>query len=536
MQLLTAHELWEDYDPNALPFNESELKTDKFDFYSVKHLYFNGEASTEVVARVYARLYEPDFKNGMAFVLMNSIENQFDETFVYYLMNMGFSVLVTDYSGKKDEGKYTIYPESQSYSNYHSVKSNFHNLNFSDPKKTCWYSYACIMIRGYCYLEKLGFEKIGFFGVKEGAFQVYKAGFVLDRALCCIALFNSAKVEGIDYESEEATLFKTCLSSQTYVAQINVPTYIIESSNNRNESLLMMSETYGASNDSVGMYIAEHSDNTLSKNQMNALKSFIQDCVNGIKVSNETPIINPINSGKELYFEIKVPRSDDVKSVDAYYCYGKNKGKYRNWIKLKLERISETEFIAKVKTYLLKEQVYAFVTVNYNSGYCLSSEVITKIPYLLGVAKKDIIKTRLIYSADMGAEVWLVSKSNSVNAEITMEKDERGIKGVTSSTNSITTMKIGDEFTVGESDSELQISLYSFEPQEIEIEVVCREDENYASYSCRKWINSFGEWIKLTVSPEEIKSGNGTMNAWDNAVSITFNSDSKVLINSLLWI
>ena len=136
----------------------------------------------------------------------------------------------------------------------------------------------------------------------------------------------------------------------------------------------------------------------------------------------------------------------------------------------------------------------------------------------------------------MGAEAWLVSKSNAVNAEIKVVSDKKGILGVTGSTNSITTMKIGDEFTAGESDSVLQVFLKSNEIQEIEIEVVCREDEHYASYSCVKQVNVTEEWIKITVSPEEIKSGNGTMSGWDDAVSITFNSQKQLFINSLLWI
>lgn len=537
MELVTAHQLWSDYDPYALPFNETVLKEEKFDGYTVKQIYFNGEASSNVVARVYARLYTPNRTNGKAVVLMNSIKDEFDETFVFYLTAMGFSVLVTDYSGKKVNGKYTIYPEQQSYANYNSVKSNFHNLNFVDPKKTCWYSYACVMIRGYCYLEKVcGFSEIGLFGIKEGGFQVYKAGLKLPSALFAIALFNSAKVEGINNESEEATLFNACLSSQTYATQLKVPTYIIESSNNREDSLETMSDTYGASSESVVMYIAEHSDNTLSSSQMHSLSSFIQDCVNKLPIKNTTPTINPIKSGKELYFEIKTPQGEQISKVDAYYCYGKNSGKYRNWIKLKLERISENEFIAKAKAYLLKEEVSAFVTITYASGYSVSSEVITKIPYLLGVSKKEIAKNRLIYEAEMGAEAWLVSKSNAVNAEIKVVSDEKGILGVTGSTNSITTMKIGDEFTAGESDSVLQVFLKSNEIQEIEIEVVCREDEHYASYSCVKQVNVTEEWIKITVSPEEIKSGNGTMSGWDDAVSITFNSQKQLFINSLLWI
>ena len=61
-------------------------------------------------------------------------------------------------------------------------------------------------------------------------------------------------------------------------------------------------------------------------------------------------------------------------------------------------------------------------------------------------------------------------------------------------------------------------------------------NDKYYTYKTRKFVSSFGEWSKVTVSANELKSEIGTMSGWDNAICITVNSEEKLLINSLLWI
>ena len=51
MELITAQTLWKDYDPRSLPLGETVLFTENLERYTVKHVYFNGEATGDGCTR-----------------------------------------------------------------------------------------------------------------------------------------------------------------------------------------------------------------------------------------------------------------------------------------------------------------------------------------------------------------------------------------------------------------------------------------------------------------------------------------------------
>ena len=539
MGILTAHQLWDNYDASALPLDQTHLRSEKTDKYTVDSYYFNGEATADGCSRIFAQVYSPIAnRSGNAFVLMNDADTPFDTTYVDFLTELGFTVLVPDYVGKRKNGRYTIYPKSMEHCNFYSENNNF--STFPDtPRQSCLYSYTCIMLRSYYFLteqEGINKDKIGFFGVREGAFQVYKSAFVQNNAFCAIALFNSCYVPTINSKSDKETGYKACLANSAYASQLTVPTYVIDTSNNVEDSLLALSSLYSLSSDSVSFFIAEHTDNTLTPTHFLSLKEFILAKEKNSFIPTEYPLISAKNSDRHLYYEITVPNCELAEKVTAFYCYGEGKGQYRNWIKLPLERISENEYIAKADVFLLKDNTSAFVNVRYKGGFTLSSDVITRIPFMMGVTSKQIIKSRLIYEAEMGTDAWMVSRSKFTSALISIEEGSKGINGVTSSVNSLSSLNIGDVHTCGERDSILQLLIYSENTQNVDIEITCSANDKYYTYKTRKFVSSFGEWSKVTVSANELKSEIGTMSGWDNAICITVNSEEKLLINSLLWI
>lgn len=541
MELITAHTLWKDYNLKILPLNETVLKTDVTEKYSVKHVYFNGEATGDGVTRIYARLYSPAcIPTGASVVLMNDVDDPFDTTFIDVLTDCGYTVLALDYAGKRDgDGKFTIYPESLSAANWFSENGGAKKIT-ANPKLSCWYVYATVMLRGYTYLESqpdLDKTKISFFGVRRGAFQVYKAAFVRPDAACAIALFNSSYVEGLDLNSVDAMSYNTCLSNNIYAPLLTVPTYILESSNNRENSLFTTGALYSTASESCNLFIAEHSDNTLTSVQLNSLIAFI----NGVCFSHsELPKaaeLNAVNSDRALYYEIYLPNPEDAEEVNLFYSHGDVGGAYRYWSKPALERVSENEYICKADVYVLKDETSAFVNVRYKNGIILSSEIITKIPYMMGVSAKEIVKSRLVYDTDMGTDDWLIMNASvGKSYELSISTGGNGISGITSSANTLSTLKIGDENTSGERDSLLQLLVYSFSLQTLTITVTCKNEHGTSSYSALKRPEAYEEWTKITLSASEFKSHDGPMQGWDKAVCITISGEDKLLVNSLLWI
>ena len=538
MELMTAQMLWANRDHRRLPLGETVLKTEVCERYTIKEIYFNGDATADGVIRIYARLYTPScIPTGASVVLMNDIDTPFDTTYINLLTDYGFTVLALDYGGKKEGEKFTIYPESLSGANYKDEKSDFKSFPVN-PKTSCWFTYATVMLRGYYYLENqpgLDANRICFFGVRRGAFQVYKASYVEPKASCAIALFNSDYVPGLDVGGSEAMLYNSCIANSNYVSFSKVPTYIIESSNNNEDSLFHVNSLYLASTDNCSYYIAEQSDNTLAPAQRKSLLAYMNRLCFSHKAMPACPTIEAVNENRTLYYDVSV-FGEDVESVSLYYTYGFSKGAFRNWFRLPLEKVGEGKYRAKADVYLTKEEASAFVTVRYASGINLSSEIITKTPYLMGVDGGEIVKKRLVYEPEMGAEPWMITKKTDLFGEVSMQEGKSGIEGVTSSINTITTLKIGDLHTRGERDSLLQLLVYSKEKQTITFSVTTKEENGYCLYTHERVMPSYGEWCKITLSADEFKSENGPMESWANAIKFTVDSEKALLINSLLWI
>lgn len=538
MELMTAQMLWTNHDHRRLPLSETVLRTELCERYTIKEIYFNGDATADGVTRIYARLYTPScIPTGASVVLMNDIDTPFDTTYINLLTECGFTVLALDYGGKRDEGKFTIYPESLENANYKSESSDFNGFP-DNPKASCWFVYATVMLRGYYYLEEietLDSNRICFFGVKRGAFSVYKAAFAEPNAACAVALFNSDYVPSLELNSDKAMLYKSCIANTTYAPYIKTPLYIIESSNNNEDSLFHVNSLYLASSEACSYYIAEQSDNTLNPKQRRSLLAYMNGLCFSHKPMPAQPKIEAVCEDRALYYRVTV-FGEDIDSVTLYYTYGFSKGAFRNWFKLPLEKTGDNEYRAKADVYLAKEEASAFVSVKYSNGIALSSEIVTKTPYLLGVHEGEIIKSRLVYETDMGPDSWMITKKTDLFGEVYMAEGHNGIQGVTSSINTLTTLKIGDLHTRGETDNLLQLLVYSKTKQTVILEATCKENDGYYPYTYEAHLSSFGEWAKITLSASEFKSETGPMESWANAVKLTITSEDTLLINSLLWI
>lgn len=541
MELITAQMLWKDYDLRGLPIGETVLSVEHKERYTIKYIYFNGEATADGCTRVYAHLYIPSsIPSGASVVLMNDVSEPFDTTYVDMLCDYGFTVLVPDYAGKRPLGRYTIYPESLSYGNFFEENGGFKlPTTAQEARYSSWYTYAIIMARGLYYLEGvegLDKNKIAFMGVRRGALQAYKAAYLAPEACAVVTLFNSSAVDGIDVTSPEAMLYNTCTSPACYAAMLKVPTYIVEGSNNSENSLFATNMLYSGASEFCRFYIAENADNLLMPYQSRSIMAFLNAAAFARGQLPDQPTLEAKNSDRSLYYEIRVDRPEEAATVKLNYSYCNETGAYRSWSRLALQRVSESEYIAKAAVYNAKQETSAFTSVIYKSGLILSGEIITKVPALMGVSSDSVVRSRLIYDVDMGTDCWMI-RSKRGFGEITVEETESGICGVTSSVNSLTTLKIGDVNTCGERDGALQLLVYSGREQSITVEVTCRLGEGgYANYLCVKRPSAFGEWTKITLSVEDFRSERGVMRGWDEAVGVTITGEDKLLINSLLWI
>lgn len=535
MELVTPHMLWKDYDYTIEQLCPTQLNEEKNENFTVKSYYFNGEKGADGCTRIYARLYSPVNSNGVSVVLMNDVKSPFDMEYIDLLLCGGYKVLAVDYAGERESGKYTIYSSEFEYANYGDGIAGEKSVN---PKKTYWYVYACVMMRACYFLQsnaETEYDKICIFGVRTGAEQVYKCATLLENIVtCAVAIGCSASLIEINGETDEGFMFKSCLDSKAYAPFLTIPTYIIEGSNSADDSLFSVADTFSATNDCGYFMIAERANETLSLEQKRSILRFINAKCNGEKTPS-SPVIDAKNEEKKLVYDVTTDKIGSVKNIKLMYSYSDMGGEYRNFSSLPLHRVNEYEYSASADVYMAKREAAAFVNVKYSDGLILSSPVITKTPYLMGIKEVDVIKTRLIYDTDMGIDDWMINgKGYGGELEVVLGGNE--IPGITSSVNSLTTLKIGDVHTCGERDSLLQLLVYSYSGQKLTFKVVCYDDDSYDEYVFIGDEIGCDEWTKITLSADDFRSESGVMDGFDKAISFTVESEGKLLVNSLLWI
>ena len=539
MEITSISSLWNKYDRKALPLDITLLKEVEEKKCKVKYLYFNGEATINGCVRIYGEYYQNKYPNGASVIIMNDAYSLMDRKHVDIFISKGYHVLLLDYAGKRDgKGYFTIYTPSLSLANFFE---NENCLTKTDVKlkTTCWYIWTTVMLRGITLLESFSEtnpKKINVFGEKLGAFQVWKAVYVEPNICCGIALNNSGFVS-LPFSEDEDFYYQTCLNNLTYAQQCEVPVLIQISTNAEDNSLDYMNDLYLViKNSKCKFSISERSNNETGFYQKDNVEIFMNYYNFGKTILPYYPEIKPFMKDHYLYYDVTVDKSMDMEKIELFASQGNKNDAYKNWHSYSLEK-SGDNYIAKVLVPNNKEEMKAFVNVKYKNSLSVSSEIVTNIPFLMGVKSTPITKSRLIYTSEYGLDEW-TSKVGFAQDEpiVKMRRGIKGISGVTSTSNSLTTYKLGDPSFSGVNKNILQILFYSPNNQDITFTVTTQEGKNFRDYIFKNTFYSNKDWIKFDLYSTFFKSMKGNLESWDNAVSFTIDSQDFIIINSMIWI
>ena len=71
--VITPLQLWNNYDRTILPLNKSLISSSEENGIKTSYYYFNGEAASDGVTRIYAKLVEPSEKTDFAILVMDDV-------------------------------------------------------------------------------------------------------------------------------------------------------------------------------------------------------------------------------------------------------------------------------------------------------------------------------------------------------------------------------------------------------------------------------------------------------------------------------
>ena len=536
--VITPLQLWNNYDRKILPLNKSLVSFSEKDGIKTSYYYFNGEAAADGVTRVYAKLVQPAEKSDTAIIVMDDVYRGIELFDCDKYLDAGFSVLLVDYAGiNPNAARYTIYPKSLFLGNAFENPDSINSIG-ETVKVSSRYIWATDAMRGITFLEELGYKKIAMIGVGDGGHQVYKAA-LFENNLVCAAVKYSGTLAKTDAELNENELaFKTALSNISYVPHVKCPILFQITSNEQNSGFDEMNELFVALEENEKfLAVSPRCDKMTEPSQKYNIPRFFSSVINGEKIP-KCPTLLFKGSEKNLYAEISADNSFKISSATLYVAYSQTVSAYRNWHTQPLEKIGEDEFLSKIPVYSASDPVYAFVNIRYEDSITVSSKTVSVIPSSLRVEPVAAPAIRRLYDNEMGTSDWIILQNEqagkSDDATLTMENGPFDISGVTCSTNKMATLTLADSRFKGNSDSVLQLVIYSPENQKLTFSATSSGD--FTKYYCQKQISPVDNWARFSLSPQDFRSESGILQNLSNIITFEIDGESKFLINSVLWV
>lgn len=539
MELFTTATLWKNYNRKSQDLDVTVIKQEDSGNCSIKYVYFNGDRCADGCPRIYARYSLSSRSNGAAVVLMNDVEDVFDNTYCDMLLEKGYNVLTIDYVGKRAAELYTVYPYSLRMSNYFEYPDTVLTLP-DNPKESCWYVWATLMLRGITFLEAQPETtgRISVFGVKYGAFQTWKTVFVDKTPACGVALFNSGYLPGLKLDGIRQLQYNTCIDNMPYASEVNVPMLICAASNAKDDSIEYMSDLYNGIKDSNCVFsVAERRCNELNVAQLDNIGIFMGYYNLGINTMPEQPILSVRESEHGLYYDIKADESLPIEDVKLYVSQGDMPFAYRNWHIQPVTPVSDGIYIARVNVSVPKEQICAFVTAKYKGTISASSELLSNVPFLLNVYATPAGKSPLLYSVNDGLDDWTVLRSgDGITCDPIVSEGAYGIKGITSPYNSLTTFKFGEFKYRFDNKTFMQVTAYVEGDVHIKINITVKMGQEFVDFIYAKRVVGYKEWVKINLTPDEFRGGGTRLENFGNISCFTIESDATLLINSIIMV
>ena len=537
--VVTSIQLWKDYDRTMLPLRKSLISSTEKDGTKISYYYYNGEAAFDGVTRVFCKLVEPLEKATAAVLVMDDYDRGVDLFDYFEFVRRGFAVLIVDYAGNNPSfSRFTIYPKSLHLGNAYEHLGKINAVEGS-VKLSSRYIWATCAMRGITLLEELGYDKVMMLGVGDGGNQVYKAA-LFENNLVCAAVKYSGTLENLpDDLSADELAFKTALSNISYSKYIKCPLLLQITSNEQNSGFDEMNEFFDSlEGDDKLLAVSPRCNKMIEPKQKNVIPIFFSSVLESSQLP-KTPTISMRASEKSLYVEVSTDSSLPVSSVTLLVAYSQKISAYRNWHNQKLQKISENEYLSKVPVYSATEPVYAFVNVSYENGLTVSSPTETVIPKSIGVEAVPAPAIRRLYDNEMGVSDWIIMPSDKTTQSfedetLSMEDGPFEISGVTCSTNKIATLTLADSRFQGNFNSVLQLIMFS--PENQTITFAATSSLGFTKYYCTRNISPSDNWSKFSLSPQDFRSGDGTLQSFSNILTFEIHGESKFLVNSLLWV
>ena len=297
--ILTPEEIFGDVNINFIPKTDL-ISESRVGETIISRVYLHGRELPDGQVKIYSVI-----AHGMqlammpAIIVFSDINKGIDEDFIVELANKGYYVFAIDLAGIREEGYYTIYPESISYANYFNSKNNLFDVK-TDIKHTCHYEwgvagkYALSFVTGQPFITRTGA-----IGIESGATALWHVAATSKNLAAAVFIKNAGWKtykgrrkfgNSTDPQLSDSMLkYVAGVEPQSYAMHVKCPTLIVSATNDKENDFDRAYDTASRIGERVYKAVSasvERAEN-ISQKEYEGILSFLNGCLFGVENANK---------------------------------------------------------------------------------------------------------------------------------------------------------------------------------------------------------------------------------------------------------
>jgi dienelactone hydrolase len=469
------------------------------------------------------------------------------------IRDSGFAVLTYDVFGTRETERFTLYPDSLGYANLETAKENLFAV--VDPKDTCWYVWAAVsryLLTACESVDCVDASRIGFFGVGYGGNIAYMLAATDNRINTALVLGGDGFGEpGTDAGmnqtglfDEEQSGFLYSLSRQAYIKLVKKPLLLHLNTNAEDGSFDRDMHLFSRLPSQLKncLSVSPYRRQAIGFHKKDTLLEWLRYHVLHEDNFPAIPTLEIVKSEDKLYAKLSADTSLGIMFSTVHYAYDTLDPVIRNWYRLDTVDMGEGEYTARLEVINENQTVYAFGSVIYDNGVCVSTRLSQKNTKGLDLALSGPAKSRLVFDAKNGYDCFLAEVAGeliSTDKELCLSDGPLGISGITAVRGDLTTFKLADPRFYGYDGDLLQFSFFSAETQTVHIELHERTESGRWGDIFTATVNLSGgeSWQKVTLDVSAFKTRDGRLlDSWDGMAQLALKRERDLLLNTMIWV
>lgn len=443
VNVIGPEDIWEGYDPRAVPLEEEILRTWEADGVTYKEVYFNGEQFDGKYVRIYGMYAAPTGgRNLPGLVHIHGGGQTVNESWLKVLAGRGYAAVTFNWGGEwPKRERYTLWNGVENGDHKHRTG---HEVTLPTPKRDSYYLWTQAAMRVVTYLEsqpEVNPDKIGAFGISMGGSIMWNIAFdPRIKAGCAIygAGWNSYTYDDTRYSigmpkhtpSENDLRWRASLAPEASAPYVKFPMLFLSSSNDRHGYMDRAEQSLDLIPEGVprAWALTPRLRHHIGVDFIQTMPAWFDFHLKGEGGWPENPVtaIKRGKGGAPVFF-LKPDQPGEVEKVEVFYGLENPFAVNRHWRNAAVHK-SKGIYSADVPVMNADEYLFAFANITYRSGVVISSPLEAVIPSHIQAVATIKEPSRIIYDGREGVGSWT---RGSTGTDPIPGKIDRRLKAVT---------------------------------------------------------------------------------------------------------